>query len=86
MTDDRIDRAVEEIRKHCTDQGNRFAERLSQGNETFARHEERINYLEGKYDRICHKIDGMNARVTAIMGGVIVACILLAINLVLDKL
>ncbi len=86
MTEDRLDRAVESIRQHCTQQGDKFTARLAQGNETFARHEERINYLESKYDRLCGKLDTMNTRMTAILGGIVVACILLAINMVMGGL
>lgn len=82
--------AIDDIRKHCIERSTTVNERLLAGAETMAQHETRITTTEEHYkitckkiDRLSDKIDVINSRIPALLGGIVVACILLAINVVI---
>ena len=78
--EDKLVAAIEKIKEHCTLRAREVDHHLSEGRISFARYDERIAYLENKYDRMCQKLDVINSRMSYVLGGVAVACILLAIN------
>ena len=78
--EDKLIAAIEKIKEHCVSRGKEVDRSISDGMVSFARYDERIAYLENKYDRMCQKLDVINSRVSYVLGGVAVACILLAIN------
>ena len=72
--------AIEKIKEHCTLRAKEVDRAIADGSVNFARYDQRITYLEDKYDRMCIKLDVINSRVSYVLGGVAVACILLAVN------
>ncbi len=78
-----LEAAVQDIKDNCKEHTKEINERLSGGQTRFAEHTLKIEALEKNYDRMCKKFDLINSRVSQILGAVVTACILLALNLML---
>jgi len=44
--------------------------------------EKNVDTIMQKYSKLCDKIDNINANTNRILGGIVIACVLLVINLV----
>jgi hypothetical protein len=78
-----METAVKEIKDNCKAHTKEINERLADGQTRFAEHTLKIEVLEKNYERMCRKFDLINSRVSQILGAVVTACILLALNLLL---
>ena len=75
--------AIKLIQRHCRENHKEVESRLTKGSTTFSNHEARIISLETKHDRLMQQLDTANNRLNYVFGGVVVACVLLAINALL---
>jgi len=85
-----LERRVEKIEEHCPAQVNMcrqnfetISTNLTKGAVTFGRHETRINHVEDCMNSVKHDVGQMRASWNKTMSGIVVACILLAINAML---
>lgn len=78
-----VEDTIKLIQKHCRENHKEIDERLTRGSTKFSNHEARIEGLELKHERLMHQLDTANSRLNYVFGGVVVACILLAINALL---
>ncbi len=78
--------ALRELEQFCRKRHVEVDARLASGATTFALHDSRLTELEKDINNLCAKFLTMNARLNQILGSVVVACILLAINLMIGRL
>ncbi len=78
-----VEETIKIIQKYCRENHKEIGERLTQGSTKFSNHEARIAGLEFKHERLMHQLDTVNSRLNYVFGGVVVACILLAINVLI---
>lgn len=78
--------AMKEIQKYCRERQIEVDARFANGATKFAVQDGRITELEKDYSNLCNKFIAMNGRLNQILGSVVVACILLAINLLIGSL
>ena len=90
MTEADLLRRVEKIEEHCPAQVNMCRQNfetirtnLTKGAVTFGRHETRINHMESCMNSVKHDVGQIRATWNKTMSGIVVACILLAINAVI---
>ena len=89
-TEAELTRRVEKIEEHCPAQVNMCRQnfeaieaKLTKGAVKFGRHETRINHMENCMNSVKHDVGQIRATWNKTMSGIVVACILLAINAIL---
>jgi predicted RNase H-like nuclease (RuvC/YqgF family) len=82
---DKVEEAIKEIQKYCRERESKTDAQFAAGSKKFENHEGRIRELEKDTDNLCQKFMTMNNRLNQILGSVVVACILLAINLLIGR-
>ena len=80
-----MEEAVKDLQKFCRERERVIDARLSEGAKTFENHEGRIKELEKDTSNLCAKFMVMNNRLNQILGSVVVACVLLAINILIGR-
>lgn len=81
----KVEQLLKEHVDYCRQYQAELTKRLETGSKTFVEHEGRIKNLEKTVDSLCEKWAGMNNRLNQILGSIVVAAILLAINLLVGR-
>ena len=80
-----MEQAIKELEQYCRKRESLIDARFAEGTKTFENHEGSIKELEKDTDNLCQKFMAMNNRLNQILGSVVVACILLAITLLIGR-
>jgi hypothetical protein len=73
---------LKELQKFCTERHREVEKGFSDIAILLTRHDGRIGETEKDCESLCEKFKGMNNRLNQILGSVVIACIMLAINLI----
>jgi hypothetical protein len=82
---DKVEEAIKEIQKFCRERQSEVDLRFANGSKKFENHEGRIREVEKDTDNLCIKFIAMNNRLSQILTSVVIACIMLAINLLIGR-